>query len=109
MTFVVKVSEQADSDLREIYEYIAVELQSPENADKQMNRIESRILSLEEMPERFKRYEKEPWHSRGLRIVPVDHYIVAYIPDAVTKTVTIIRVMYGRRDIEQQLNSHTKL
>lgn len=32
MIFTVEITEQADSDLRAIYEYIAFELQSPENA-----------------------------------------------------------------------------
>lgn len=30
------------------------------------------ILKLDPMPERFKMYEREPWHSRGLRR---DHYL----------------------------------
>ncbi|MFR5076693.1 MAG: hypothetical protein ACLTDX_01095 [[Clostridium] innocuum] len=39
-------------------------------------------MGLNQMPERFLGYEKEPWHSRGLRIIPVDNYCVFYIPDA---------------------------
>ena len=60
MMFEVEISEQADNDLREIYQYIVFELRSPENA-----RLEKSIMSLEKMPERFRLYEKEPWHSRG--------------------------------------------
>ena len=36
------------------------ELLSPENAEKQLERLEKQILSLDEMPERFPRYGKEP-------------------------------------------------
>ena len=36
MIYEVEVSEQADSDLRGIFEYIAFELQSPENASGQL-------------------------------------------------------------------------
>ena len=46
MIYEVEVSEQADRDLREIFEYIAFELQSPENAIGQLNRLEEQILSL---------------------------------------------------------------
>ncbi|MCB6991919.1 type II toxin-antitoxin system RelE/ParE family toxin [bacterium 210820-DFI.6.37] len=106
MIFDVKLSKQADSDLRNIYEYIAFELQSPENADGQINRIEKMIFSLEEMPERFRKYEHEPWHSRGTRIVSVDNYLVIYIPDLETQQVTIIRVLYGRKNIDEELNLH---
>ena len=76
MIYEVEVSEQADSDLRGIFEYIAFELQSPENASGQLDRLEEQILSLDTMPERYRKYEKEPWKSRGLRVLPVDNYPV---------------------------------
>ena len=101
--FTVKLSEQADKDLRTIYEYIAYDLQSPDNARGQLDRLEAMIFSLDSMPKRYRKYEKEPWHSRGLRIVPVDNYVVLYIPDMETATVTIIRVAYGGQDIERLL------
>ena len=108
MIFEVEVSEQADSDLRGIYEYIAFELQSPKNASGQLDRSEEQTLSLDTMPERYRRYEKEPWKSRGLRVLPVDNYVVLYIPDCGKKVVTILRVMYSRRNIDNQLNLYTK-
>ena len=108
MIYEVELSEQADSDLRGIFEYISFELQSPENAIGQLNRLEEQILSLDAMPKRYRKYEKEPWKSRGLRVLPVDNYVVLYIPDSDKKVVTILRVMYARRDIDNQLNLHTK-
>lgn len=103
MIFEIEISDQADADLRNIYEYIAFALQSPENAGGQLDRLEESIMSLDQMPERFREYENEPWHSRGLHIMPVDNYCVLYIPDAESAVVTIIRVMYCGRDIETQL------
>ena len=85
MIYEVEISEQADSDLRGIFEYIAFELQSPENAIGQLDRLEEQILSLDTMPERYRKYEKEPWKSRGLRVLPVDNYVVLYIPDSVKR------------------------
>ena len=108
MIYEVELSEQADSDLREIFEYIAFELQSPENASGQLDRLEEQILSLDTMPERYRKYEKEPWKSRELRVLPVDNYVVLYIPDSDKKVVTILRVMYVGRDIDNQLNFYTK-
>ncbi len=108
MIYEVKVSEQADRDLRGIFEYIAFELQSPENASGQFDRLEEQILSLDAMPERYRQYEKEPWKSRGLRILPIDNYIVLYVPDSGKKVVTILRAMYAGRDIDNQLNLYTK-
>ena len=108
MIYYVEISEQADSDLRGIFEYIAFELQSPENASGQLDRLEEQILSLDTMPERYRKYEKEPWKSRGLRVLPVDNYVVLYISDSNKKVVTILRVMYAGRDIDNQLNFYTK-
>ncbi len=101
-------TKQADKDLREIFEYIAFQLLSPENAKRQIKRLEKQILSLDMMTERYRKYEKEPWKSRGLRILPVDNYVVLYIPNHEKKVVTILRIMYAKRDVYNQLNFQTK-
>ena len=79
MIYEVELSEQADSDLRGIFEYIAFELQSPENASGQLDRLEEQILSLDAMPKRYRKYEKEPWKSRELHILPVDNLSLIHI------------------------------
>lgn len=107
MKYAVRISEQAEADLRGIFEYIAFELQSLQNAAGQLARLEENIAGLDRMPERFRRFDREPWLSRGLRIMPVDNYCVFYIPDHEAKTVTVIRVMYGGRDMEAELAKHT--
>ena len=107
MMFDVQISEQADNDLRGIFEYIAFELLAPENATGQLDRLEEAISKLDHMPEKYRRYEREPWRSRGLRVVPADNYLVFYIPDEETKIVTVIRVMYGGRDVDTELKRHT--
>ena len=109
MIYDVQISNQAENDLRSIFEYIAFELQSVQNAVGQLSRLEESINSLDQMPGRYRAYEKEPWHSRGLRAMPVDNYIVFYIPDHDTKVVNIVRVMYGGRDVDTQLSRFTKI
>ena len=103
MSFTVRLTRDAEKDLDGIFEYIAFSLQSPENAAGQLDRLEEGILSLGHMPFRFRSFDKEPWTSRGLRIMPVDNYLVFYIPDAETETVTVLRVMYGGMDTENRL------
>ena len=104
MTYEIKFSGQAEQDLRHVFEYIAYQLQSVQTAAKQLRRIETEIMSLETMPERYRAYDKEPWHSRGLRVLTVNHYLVFYIPNHDTMTVEVLRIMYGGRDIEAQLD-----
>ena len=108
MIYAIKITDQADNDIRNIYEYIAYELQSPENASGQLDRIEKCIMSLDYMPQRYRFYDKEPWKSCGLHIVPVDNYCILYIVDNDDRTVSIMRVMYGGRDIDVQLDKYTK-
>lgn len=107
MIYEIKLSEQADKDLREIFEYIAFDLQSLENASGQLDRLEEHISKLHTMPERYPKYEKEPWKSRELRVLPVDNYLIFYISNSDKKIVTVIRVMYFGMDIDAQLNMHT--
>lgn len=107
MIYQVSITEQADTDLRGVYEHIAFELLSPDNAAGQLDRLEEHIIGLENFPEKFRVYEKEPWHSRGLRVMPVDNYLVFYIPDNETRLVTVIRVMYAGRDVDDQLINYT--
>lgn len=104
MIYTVEITEQADHDLRAIFEYIAYQLCSMENAVSQLSRLEENIDSLSYMPERCRRYGKEPWYSRGLRVMPVDNYIVFYLPNLERGVVTIIRVLYGGRDIDAILS-----
>ena len=108
MTFDVRISEQADRDLREIYEYIAFFLRAPENAYAQLERLEEAIMKLEKMPDRFRRYEREPWLSRGLRVLPVDNYLVFYIPKSETRIVSVLRVMYSGRNLDAELDICTR-
>jgi toxin ParE1/3/4 len=104
MTYDVKIADQALLDLKSIYEYIANVLMEPVIAEKQYSRIEKAAYSLDHMPERFRRYEKEPWRSSNLRVMPVDNYIVFYIVDNEKSAVTVIRIVYGRRNTEKELD-----
>jgi len=95
--YSVNISAQADKDIRAIYEYIALTLMSPENANAQLSRLEDRINKLDNLPKRFPKYKNE------IRFMPVDNYLVFYTVDDVSKNVSILRVMYGKRNIEKTL------
>lgn len=99
----VVYSQQAKNDLHDIYAYIRNALQSPENAAGITERIMKEIRSLETMPERNPLYTEEPWKSKGMRYTAVQRYMIFYMMDKEAQTVSIIRVMYGGRDISRQL------
>ena len=104
MKYSVVLAESARQDLFAIFKYIAVNLQSVQAAAGQFSRIERAIMSLERLPERYRLYDKEVWRGRNLRVMPVDHYLVFYVTAQETLTVTVLRVMYGGRDIDKQLD-----
>ena len=98
--YSVIYSSEARNDIKEIYSYIAFELLVPGTAEGQVNRIRKTIRSLDFMPSRNPVVDWEPWKSMGMHKVLVDNFAVFYTVDDVSFTVTIIRIVYGGRDIQ---------
>lgn len=99
----VLYSPAAKEDLFGIYSYIATQLLVPQTAANQVNRIRNAIRSLEVHPGRHSLVDWEPWQSLGMRKLPINNYIVFYYTDEVTKTVRIVRIVYGGRDLKNIL------
>ena len=104
MSWKILYTEQAQRDLDDIYGYIADVLLEPAVAKSLIGAIVKNIRTLNEMPMRCRLYDGEPWHSKGLRFLPVKNYIVFYLPNETDNTVTVVRIMFGGRDINNQLN-----
>ena len=84
--------------MRDIYSYIAFELRSPDSARNVLRRILTQIAALDEMPERFRPYPREPLSSQGVRVMDVGNFCVYYLPkDGV---VSVGRVLYCKRDAD---------
>lgn len=107
-TYSVIYSSKAKDDPIEIYSYIAFDLQVPDIAEGQVNRIRKTIRSLDFMPSRYITVEWEPWKSMRMHQVPVDNFVVYYVVNDDSRTVTVIRIFYGGRDIEDIINTDDK-
>ncbi|XVG96627.1 type II toxin-antitoxin system RelE/ParE family toxin [Eubacteriales bacterium KG125] len=59
--------------------------------------------SLDEFPNRHRLCDYQEWKDKGLRVLPIENYLVFYIPDESSQMVKIYRIIYGKRDIENQL------
>jgi len=103
MSFNIVYTEQARQNLHETHAYIHSVLLEPETANKQLQRIIDAVNGLDHLPFRHRIYDVEPWHSKGWRIFPVDNFLIFYMPDEETTTVTIFRIIFGSRNIEAQL------
>jgi len=104
MTWEVSYSDDAEQDLQGIYDCISDVMIEPLIADDQTNRMMDAVELLESMPLRYRLYEREPWRSKGIRVMPVDNCLVFYLANEIDTTVTIIRIMYGGRNIEKHYN-----
>ena len=99
----VVLSDTAETDLDKIYLYIAEVLLEPRIAWRQIERIRETIRKLDEMPERGTLLPDEPWHSRGLRRLIVDNYLIMYEIMEQSDTVAVIAVLYSKRNIGEVL------
>ena len=107
-TYAVIYSPEALDDLRNIYAYIAVSLKAPVTARALVNRIREEVRALDCMPRRYAAVEHEPWRSMEIRKMPVDNFVVYYRVDIAKSIVTVIRIFYGGRDIENLLSAGTE-
>ena len=103
-TYTIKYSTKAINDLRDIYSYIAFNLQAPETAAKMVRRIRNSIKELDFMPERNPILDWEPWNSLNTHKMHVGNYLVFYIVDPLQSSVSIVRIVYGKRDIAKALS-----
>lgn len=106
--YKVNYSKEALDDLKSIYSYIAEELQVPDIALKQVNRIRKQIRLLDTMPTRHGKVEWEPWHTLGIHQLPIDNFIIYYLVDIDKNFVSIIRIFYSGQDIKCIVNTETK-
>lgn len=98
MRYDVKLTSQAIGQIEETVQYISKILLAPETARKWTDTLQCEIGKLDSMPLRYPLTEKEPWHTRGIRKMPVKNFLVYYLVDEEKKTVWVTGVIYGRRD-----------
>ncbi|MZQ85103.1 type II toxin-antitoxin system mRNA interferase toxin, RelE/StbE family [Paenibacillus sp. 5J-6] len=92
------ITDLAEADLRDIADYIANELLEPSAARKIISRIAEAASQLEQMSFRNGLVRDERLAANGIRHLLVDSYIVFYIVSEKEETVTIIRILNGKRN-----------
>ena len=93
----------AKNDMIEIVKYIANELKNPVAAQNLADEFISSAQRICEFPYSNNVYTPiKPLDMEYRRII-VNNYLMFYTVDETNKTVTIMRVIYAKRDIEKQL------
>ena len=98
MRYKVKLTTQAIGQIEETVRYISKILLDPETAQKWADAMQREIEKLDFMPSKYPLTEEEPWHTKGIRKMPVKNFIVYYLVSEEEKTVWVTAVIYGRRD-----------
>jgi len=105
--YKVEITKEALQDMEDIFNYINIELLSPENAIGQYNRIADEILKLDSFPERFRIMDSEPEKKMELRRMLIDNYSVFYTIH--NNRVIVTNVLYTASDIEARLRNDDRL
>ncbi|MFM1654976.1 type II toxin-antitoxin system RelE/ParE family toxin [Brevibacillus sp. B_LB10_24] len=96
--YTIVITEPAEADLRGIAQYISFELKEPPAAQNLINKIGEAIFVLEKMPYRYPVVNDEQLAFQGIRMLLVENYIVFYFVSEMDDSVTVIRILYGKRE-----------
>ncbi|MBR4831309.1 MAG: type II toxin-antitoxin system RelE/ParE family toxin [Butyrivibrio sp.] len=101
--YVYDLTITAESDIDETLEYMEDDLMNPSAASDFMDALENKLDEICKNP-RMGRIVENPFLKRDdVRRFLVDNYIVYYIIDEENSRVVILRVIYGKRDLNQIL------
>ena len=108
MMYKVRITTPAQIEIREIYRHIAEELSNPMAAERRIKLIDEAIQSLKKNPARFALVRDDYLASKGYRLIPVKNHLVFYIIRENLRAVSVMRVLYGRRDWKRLLKVETE-
>ncbi len=97
--YTVKLTKRAFRDIDGIFQYIASEKLSPENAQGQTNRIWKALKTLAVFPQSHQERSEGRYAGKGYRQLIIDNYIAIFRIDDEEKTVYIITIQYQGRNL----------
>ena len=100
-TWQVVYSARAYEDLDYIYNSILEYYESKRAAENIINKIRNSIKDLSFMADGYHRYQEEPYFSNGVRYYSEGKNCIFY--EYNENTVTVLRIINGRRDISAAL------
>ena len=100
MIYNIFFTDISKKELRQIYLYIKINLDSPLTAKELIKTIIISIKNLNFMPKRFPIYKKLD-NGIIIRRMPVENFSVFYSVADKESTVVIHKVIYSKRDIDK--------
>lgn len=100
-----RFSEKSVADLDEIVSYLTGKLANPQAADDFLNEVEKTIHQLRVFPETGALVLNDFLPNIGLRKTVIGNYIMYYLPNHSEHMVYIVRLVYGKRSLEEILRT----
>ena len=97
MTYAIRISLSADTDLKKTIRYISITLSNPEAAKTLINKFQDIIDSLRSMPKRHPLADDTILSDWGIRYLNCGHYLLFYQVDDAARVVNIIRFLHERQ------------
>lgn len=97
--YKVRLNARAFRDLDDIFAYISSELQSPENAKGQTDRIWAVLKTLDTFPQSHQERSVGQYAGKGYRQLIIDNYIAIFKIDEKSLTVRIVTIQYQGRNL----------
>jgi toxin ParE1/3/4 len=104
--FKIRFTPQAVADLDEIKRYLSFDLLNLQAATDLLTLIFEKIRTLSALPQTGARLRTDLPSLKIYRFIPCKNYLVFYRTEE--KAVSIIRILYARRDYLGLLESDTK-
>lgn len=105
MNYFIHVTDKADQDLGESFDYIDLPLKNPLAADVLVDTAEKKLAQLSTFPKRYPVVRDPFLANLGIRFVPVQSYLAFYQVDEAAQTVHILRFLYGKSSWESILKT----
>ena len=96
MKYNIHVTQAAERDMANAYDYIDLVLKNPTAADKLLDVADEKIGALAEFPHKFEVVSDKLLSLWGIRFTIVMNYLAFYTVDDATQTVHIVRFLYGK-------------
>lgn len=96
-----RLTMKAEADLDDIVSYIMLELSNPKAATDFMDKLQRIIEETRSFPESGSAVVNEFLSDMEIRKKLIGNYIMYYLPDFTEKTILILRIIYGRRNMDE--------
>lgn len=103
-----RLAEKAAADLDSIIGYITVELANPKAASNFADKLQAAIDEVRSFPESGSLVVNEYLPATKVRKKLVGNYILYYLPDPAEKMIFVLRIVYGRRNMDEILRQIDK-